>query len=162
MPPELPALRAQFLFHLGLVEQRSGRQAEAEARFLEALRLDPEHPAGWIRLGIVLWTRGETEEAERAWARAVSVAPRWITYQLWEIRQAASEMPDTAAIARERLAFNLGALLEQYRQPGQALEQYRVAATLLPDEVTACRRAKRLAARVAISEPVACSGGARP
>jgi protein O-mannosyl-transferase len=162
VPPELPALRAQFLFHLGLVEQRSGRQAEAEARLREALHLDPEHPAGWIRLGIVLWTRGEREEAERAWAHAVSLAPHWVTYQLWEIRQAASEMPDTAAMARGRLAFNLGALLEQYRQPGQALEQYRVAAALLPDEETACRRAKRLAARVAISEPVACSAGARP
>jgi len=162
VPPELPALRAQFLFHLGIVEQRSGRRADAEARFREALRLDPEHPAGWIRLGIVLWTRGEREEAEGAWTRAVSLAPHWVTYQLWEIRQAASEMPDTAVIARGRLAFNLGALLEQYGQPGQALEQYRVAAALLADDATACGRAKRLAAGADISEPVACSAGVRP
>ncbi len=68
----------------------------------------------------------------------------------------------TAVRARGRLALNLGALLEHYRQPGQALEQYGVAAALLPDEVTACRRPRRVAARVAISEPVACAAGARP
>jgi len=72
-------------------------QPSVAARFREALRLDPEHPAGWIKLGIILRRRGEGEEAERAWAHALS-----------------------------------------------------------------CGRAKRLAARVAISEPVACSEGARP
>jgi hypothetical protein len=58
--------------------------------------------------------------------------------------------------------LNLGALLEQYRQPGQALEQYRAAAVLLPDDVTAGGRARRLAAMVASSEPVACGRGGRP
>ena len=162
VPPELPALRAQFLFHLGVVEQRSERPPEAEARFREALRLDPDHPAAWIRLGTALWTRDQTEEAERAWARAVSLAPKWERYQLWEIRQAASEMPEAAMVARGRLAFNLGALLEQYRQRDEALEQYRVAAALLPDDVMACRRAKRLAARATGGEPVACGAGTRP
>src|SRR5206468_2779027 len=111
VPPELPTLRAQFLFHLGIVEQRRGRSADAEARFREALRLDPEHPAAWIRLGVILWARGQQEEATRAWVEAISLAPRWSAYQLWEIRLAASEMPEAAAVARGRLAFNLVALL---------------------------------------------------
>jgi tetratricopeptide (TPR) repeat protein len=162
VPPELPALRAQFLFHLGLVDQRANRPGNAEARFREALRFDPEHPAAWIRLGVVRWARGQREEATQAWAQAVSFAPRWGDYQLWEIRLAASEVPDAATVARGRLAFNLGALLEQYGQPGQALEQYRVAAALLPDDVTACGRAKGLAAAVAPHEPVACAAGGRP
>jgi tetratricopeptide (TPR) repeat protein len=162
VPPDLPALRAQFLFHLGIVEQRRGRPADAEARFREALRLDPQHPAGWIRLGVILWARGQREEATRAWAEAVSLAPRWGAYQLWEIRLAVSEVPEVAAVARGRLAFNLGALLEQYRQPGQALEQYRVALALLPDDLTACGRAKRLSAAVAPGEAVACAPRGRP
>jgi hypothetical protein len=89
---------------------------------------------------------------------------RWPTplLRLWEIRQAASEVPEAARVARGRLAFNLGALLEQYRQPGQALEQYRAAAILLPDDVTAGGRARRLAAMVASSKPVACGRGGRP
>jgi protein O-mannosyl-transferase len=162
VPPEFPTLRAQFLFHVGMVELRGGRPADAEARFREALRLDPEHPAAWIRLGVVLWARGQREEATRAWAKAVSLAPRWGAYQLWEIRLAASEMPEVAAVARGRLAFNLGALLEHYRQPGQALEQYRVAAALLPDDMTACGRAKRLSAAMAPGETVACDFRGRP
>jgi protein O-mannosyl-transferase len=161
VPPELPALRAQFLFHLGLVDGRAGRNSDAETRFRDALRLDPEHPAAWIRLGTTLWARGRQEEAQQAWARAVALAPRWGRYQVWEIRQAASEIPEAALIARGRLAFNLGALLEQYRQPEQALEQYRLAAALLPDDVTACQRATRLAATLASSERVACGAGAR-
>jgi tetratricopeptide (TPR) repeat protein len=162
VPPDLPALRAQFLFHLGIVEQRRGRPADAEARFREALRLDPQHPAGWIRLGVILWARGQREEATRAWAEAVSLAPRGGAYDLWEIRLAVSEVLEVAAVARGRLAFNLGALLEQYRQPGQALEQYRVAAALLPDDLTACGRAKRLSAAVAPGEAVACAPRGRP
>lgn len=161
VPPELPALRAQFLFHLGIVDLQSRQPGPAEARFRDALRLDPEHPAAWIRLGTTLWARGRREEAEQAWARAVALAPRWPRYQLWEIRQAAAETPAAAVVARGRLAFNLGALLEQHHQPGQALEQYRVAVTLLPDDATACERARRLAATVAGSAPVACGAGAR-
>ena len=83
-------------------------------------------------------------------------------YQLWEIRLAVSEVPEVAAVALGRLAFNLGALLEQYRQPGQALEQYRVAAALLPDDLAACGRAKRLSAAVAPGEAVACAPRGRP
>jgi tetratricopeptide (TPR) repeat protein len=160
--PGLPALRAQFLFHLGLVARQAGRNADAEARFRDALRLDPEHPAAWIRLGTTLWARGRQEEAQLAWARAVALGPRWGRYQVWEIRQAASDLPEAAVMARGRLAFSLGALLEQYRQPGQALEQYRLAAALLPDDVAVCQQVTRLVATLARSTLVACGGaGAR-
>ena len=159
VPADLPALRAQFLFHLGIVEQRAGRRSDAEARFHDAVHIDSQHPAAWIRLGTVLWASGRKEEAEQAWARAISLAPRWGAYQLWEIRQAAAEVPDAAVVARGRLAFNLGALLEAYRQPAQAFEQYRLALALLPDDGDACRRAQRLAAA---GERIACGGQARP
>jgi tetratricopeptide (TPR) repeat protein/uncharacterized membrane protein len=162
VPPELSAFRAQFLFHLGIVEQRANRPGDAESRLRETLHLDPEHPAAWIRLGVILWTHGQREEATRAWAQAVSLAPRWGDYQLWEIRLAVSEVPEAAAVARGRLAFNLGTLLEQYRQPGQALEQYRVAVALLPDDVTAGGRARRLAMAMVPREPVTCAPGKRP
>jgi len=159
VPAELPALRAQFLVHLGIVEQRARRPADAGARFRDAILVDSQHPVAWIRLGTVLWANGRKEEAEAAWARAVSLAPRWDAYQLWEIRQAAAELPDTAVVARSRLALNLGAMLEAYRQPAQALEQYRLAVALLPDDGDACRRAQRLAPA---GERIACDERARP
>lgn len=161
VPPGLPLLRAQFLFHLGLVDRQAGRNSDAEIRFRDALRLDPEHPAAWIRLGTILWASGRQPEAQQAWARAVALAPRWGLYQVWELRQATAEIPEAAVVARGRVAFNLGALLEQYRQPEQALEQYRLAAALLPDDVTACQRATRLDASLARGERVACGAGAR-
>jgi hypothetical protein len=134
----------------------------AHARPRDLRLAGPEHPAAWIRLGVILWTHGQREEATRAWAQAVSLAPRWGDYQLWEIRLAVSEVPEAAAVARGRLAFNLGTLLEQYRQPGQALEQYRVAVALLPDDVTAGGRARRLAMAMVPREPVTCAPGKRP
>jgi tetratricopeptide (TPR) repeat protein len=158
VPADLPSLRAQFLFHLGIVALRAGQPAEAETRFREALRFDPEQPAAWTRLGTVLWEGGRRDEAQQAWARAVALAGRWGRYQMWEIRQAAEEMPAAAVVARGRLAFNLGAMLEQYGQRAQALEQYRLAASLSPDDDVACRRAARLAAEARAGGRVACVG----
>jgi hypothetical protein len=50
---------------------------------------------------------------------------------------------------------------EQYGQPRQALEQYRLASTLLPGDVRASQRAKRLASKVSAGERVMCGAGAR-
>jgi len=144
VPPELPALRAQFLFHIALVEQRAGRMAAAEARLREALQLDPEHPAALIRLGTALWTREARDEARQAWTRAAALASHWSRYQLWEIRSALEAMPDVPLRERGMLAFHLGTWLEQHGQRGQALELYRRAATLPPGDRTACERASRL------------------
>jgi len=155
VPPELPALRAQFLFHIALVEQRAGRMAAAEARLREALQLDPEHPAALIRLGTALWTREARDEARQAWTRAAALASHWSRYQLWEIRSALEAMPDVPLRERGMLAFHLGTWLEQHGQRGQALELYRRAATLPPGDRTACERASRLDPRAE------CGAGAR-
>ena len=83
-----------------------------------------------------------------------------LAYRLLELGFGAGARPHDLRLAAA--VANLGALHEQYRQPGQALEQYRAAAVLLPDDVTAGGRARRLAAMVASSKPVACGLGGRP
>lgn len=132
VPASVPALRAQFLLHLGIVEQRAGRPMEAERRIREALMLDPDHPVAWIRLGTLLQARGARGEAAAALATAAERGPVWSRYHVWELRAAIAEVPDEFPEARARLAFALAVLLQEYRNPDEAEELYRLAVRLDP------------------------------
>jgi hypothetical protein len=79
-----------------------------------------------------------------------------IDYVLWDMNLAGYHL--TSVIIHSVNAF---LCYEQYGQTRQALEQYRLASTLLPDDVTACQRARRLASKVSAGERVLCGAGAR-
>ena len=93
VPDGLPWLRAQFMLQLGIVEERAGKPLAAESRYQDALALDPAHPVARIRLGALLFDRGQRAEAEREWARVLALFPEWDRYQLWEIRAAIKTAP---------------------------------------------------------------------
>jgi tetratricopeptide (TPR) repeat protein len=162
VPDSLPWLRAQFTLHLGIVEERAGRPQAAESWYREALTLDPAHPVARIRLGALLFERGERAEAGRQWTRALALFPEWNRYQLWEIRSAIEQVPLTEPDARGRFALALAILLEGHRALDEAGEQYALAGALLrdgdPAQREACERARRLAgARSPVSShPTAC------
>ena len=132
VPVALPALRAQFVLHVGLVEQQAGRPVEAERRIREALTLDPDHPVAWIRLGTLLQAHGARGEAAAALAAAVERASVWSRYHVWELRAAILAVPEEIPDARARLAFLLAVLLQQYRGDAEAEELYRLAVRLDP------------------------------
>ncbi|HEU5193015.1 MAG TPA: tetratricopeptide repeat protein [Methylomirabilota bacterium] len=132
VPASLPALRAQFTLHLALVDAQAGRPAEAERRLREALALDPGHPVAWIRLGNLLWARGASEEAVRAWSAALERTAAWPRYQVWELRAAVAGVPEASPAARARLAFALALMLQEYRAHAEAEEHYRLAVRLEP------------------------------
>jgi len=132
VPASLPALRAQFALHLGMVEQRAGRPAEAERRLREALSLDPDHPVAWIRLGTLMQARGARAEAAAALAAAADRAPVWNRYQVWELRSAIADVPDELPEAHARLALPLAILLQEYRGHAEAEALYRLAVRLDP------------------------------
>ena len=132
VPASLPALRAQFVLHLGLVEQQAGRPAEAERRIREALTLDADHPVAWIRLGTLLQAHGARAEAAAALAAAADRASVWSRYHVWELRAAILTVPDELPEARARLAFPLAVLLQRYRGDPEAEELYRLAVRLDP------------------------------
>jgi len=161
VPDSLPWLRAQFMLQLGIVEERAGNPLAAESRYREALTLDPAHPVARIRLGALLFDRGQRAEAEREWARVLALFPEWDRYQLWEIRAAIKQVPAAEPEVRGRLALALAMLLERRRALEEAAEQYRLAADLIragdPSQREACERARRLAP--ADSLPTTC--GAR-
>jgi Tfp pilus assembly protein PilF len=133
VPDHLTDLKAQLDLHRGIVEQRAGRPVAAERYFRDALVQDPTHAVALIRLGTVLLQQGRAAEAEATWTRAVETQEHWNRYQLWELGQAIEQVPKANATARGRLALALGGLLQRQGELEPALEQYRIATALLPD-----------------------------
>jgi tetratricopeptide (TPR) repeat protein len=133
VPDQLTDLKAQLDVHLGIVEQRAGRPVAAERHFRDALVQEPTHAVALIRLGTVLLQGGRAAEADAAWTRAVETQERWNRYQPWELGQAIEQVPKANATARGRLALALGGLLQRQGELEPALEQYRIATALLPD-----------------------------
>src|SRR5438128_857929 len=136
-PDRLPALKAQLLLHMGLIEQRARRPAAAEARFRQALAVDPDHPVALIRLGSALLQGRESVEAQGLLERAAQLGPRWGAYDAGELRSAVAQVPPEAGAVRGRLAHAMAGLLRRHGQLDEALELYRLAAELLPANAAA-------------------------
>jgi tetratricopeptide (TPR) repeat protein len=122
---------------LGIVEQRAGHLADAERALGEGLALDPGHPAGLIRLGVVRLARGNESAGREDLSRAIALMGPDSRYKNWELRQAIEEIPDTARSERGRLALGLGLRLQASGALEQAEEQYLAASTLLSDSFDA-------------------------
>ena len=126
VPDSLPGLRAQFLVHRGIVEQRAGRPAEAEQDFRRALGLDPVHAVAMVRWGDTLLALGRAAEADRALRAAVP--RRRGGYHVWEVRQAVESLsPVARRETRGDLTVALGVLLQRHDAVAQAEAAYRRA-----------------------------------
>jgi Flp pilus assembly protein TadD len=136
-PDRLPALKAQLLLHMGLIEQRARRPAAAEERFRQALVVDPDHPVVLIRLGSALLQGRESVEAQGLLERAAQLGPRWGAYDAGELRGAVAQVPPEAGAVRGRLAHAMAGLLRRHGHLDEALELYRLAAELLPANAAA-------------------------
>ncbi|HWM79874.1 MAG TPA: tetratricopeptide repeat protein, partial [Methylomirabilota bacterium] len=136
-PDRLPALKAQLLLHMGLIEQRAGRPAAAEERFRQALAVDPDHPVALIRLGSALLQGREGVEAQNLLERAAQLGPRWGAYDAGELRSAVGQVPPAAGGVRGRLAHAMAGLLRRHGHLDEAIELYRLAAELLPANAAA-------------------------
>jgi len=136
-PDRLPALKAQLLLHMGLIEQRARRPAAAEERFRQALAVDPDHPVALIRLGSALLQGRESVEAQGLLERAAQLGPRWGAYDAGELRSAVAQVPPEAGAVRGRLAHAMAGLLRRHGHLDEALELYRRAAELLPANAAA-------------------------
>ncbi|HTJ51820.1 MAG TPA: tetratricopeptide repeat protein [Cyclobacteriaceae bacterium] len=68
--------RAQILTSYGIYLASIGKQAEAERKIREALRMNPSEVLALINLGNLLDEHGKKEEAEKSYRKAITLAPR--------------------------------------------------------------------------------------
>jgi tetratricopeptide (TPR) repeat protein len=95
----------------GVAAFREGRSGQAEQHFRTVLRRDREHVTARLYLARILRDQGRHQEAAQL------------------LREAAGTAPRDAAVRRE-----LGYLLLDLQRPDAAVEQFRMAVELEPDE----------------------------
>ncbi|SFP06013.1 tetratricopeptide repeat protein [Tranquillimonas alkanivorans] len=64
---------AEILSSIGSANLRLGRLNQAEGLLREAVETDPDYPAAWNNLGVVLMERGKVPEAAQAFHRAFAL-----------------------------------------------------------------------------------------
>jgi protein O-mannosyl-transferase len=95
---------------LGQALDATGDETNALAYCREAVRLDPDYPAGQFFLAIVLWKMGGTNEALEHVDRAAQAAPQDSSFQ-----------------------YNLGKFLLEHGFPDQAAPRFIFALKISPD-----------------------------
>jgi tetratricopeptide (TPR) repeat protein len=115
-----PARAAGEFYEWGCDLERCAPQ-EAEAAYLKALELEPEHPGAHLNLGRLLHDQGELAAAEGHYRQALA-------------------SPELVALA----AYNLGTVLEDRGHRDAALEAYRAALAAEPALADAHFNAARL------------------
>jgi tetratricopeptide (TPR) repeat protein len=118
VPPTIEVISAKVARHPGqpyLLNELGnqlllhGRREDAEARYKQAVALDPRHAAAWNNLGVVRTAMGKHSSAEQAYRKAVKIQPNYAL--AW---------------------YNLGASLDARNLYDQAIEAYRRAFVLDP------------------------------
>jgi protein O-mannosyl-transferase len=137
VPATRSSVRAQLLLHRGIVEQRAGDAAAAEASFRHVLTLDPRHPTACIRLGIIRAGQGDPAAAAAFYASAAGLSAEWPRYPLWEIRAAVAEVSHGDAAARALLGLALAIALQERNALDQAEAEYRLVLRLAPRQAAA-------------------------
>jgi protein O-GlcNAc transferase len=114
---------------------RQGRLAEAEANYLEALRLDPHQPDAWHLLGVVLTQTGRAAQGAEHMRRSLSLRPDqpMVYANLGNALSKLGRWQEAIASYRKALALqsslvdthhNLGLALAQTGRLDEALECY--------------------------------------
>ena len=97
-PPALVHMRAAVEL------ERAGRLDEAAERYTQVLESRPESLRAWVNLGNVEAGRGRPQDAERAYRRALSVAPDdpdALNNLAWLLLQEGSRLEEAEALAHD-------------------------------------------------------------
>jgi tetratricopeptide (TPR) repeat protein len=138
--PELHFNLATALFAKGELEH-----AAAECR--TALTRKPAFPAAALKLALILTKQGKCAQAREQYARTLRLDPQnadahlglgLTLMQIGDLQEAAKEFQDVQRLRSDAQAhYNLALVLALQGRSGEALEQYRAAATLAPSWPTA-------------------------
>lgn len=129
-----PAESAQSLdvdLLLADLNNRPGKEKDAQARLEQLARENPQRPEPWAGLAYLAWAAGNSRQAEENFAKAFTLGDR-NPRMLWDYgRLAEREHPEQASEAlnallvaepeRTEARFELAALKLQTQKPGEAL-----------------------------------------
>lgn len=92
---------------LALALEESGRISEAEAQFLETIRINPEYPQARHRYGVLLARLARLDEAMTRYREALAMNPDYIEagYQLASTLMIAGRPSEAAAVIRDLIAL---------------------------------------------------------
>jgi len=124
------------------------RHAEAEAQYLEALRLNPEYPEALVHLGLALFERGDLKGATARFTAAVYLRPGYTPAlgRLAECLLRQGRLAEAEARYRDcvqlcptnaEMRINLGGVLWREGRGDDALAEYAAAAKLDPQSALA-------------------------
>ena len=129
---------------VGIDHYLAGHLAEAEARFRQALAVQPDYADAQCNLGVVFFGQGKIDEAIAAYRQAIRIAPDFAMAQvniggalrkqgkideaIAAYRQAIRIMPDYA-----EAHCNLGIALQAQRKLEEAIAAYHQAIRIKPD-----------------------------
>jgi tetratricopeptide (TPR) repeat protein len=142
--PGDPGLSAGEHCDAGVALYRQGRNAEAEAAFRAAIRLDPGSSPAHGNLARLLWRAGQKREAEAAYREAVRADPGSSVAHsdLGDVLLATGRYPQAEAAYREAIRLErtnvrarngLGQALEGSGQQRKAWAVYRELSRMRPD-----------------------------
>jgi predicted O-linked N-acetylglucosamine transferase (SPINDLY family) len=143
-------------FDLALQTHRAGDLTRAEHLYRRCLEVNPQHPASWHLLGVVVTHRGRPQEALKHISRAISLQPNEAAFHLNHgvALQAVGRRYDAIASFREALRLqpdfphahnNLANAFYEQGDRGQAFSHWRKAIESLPNYVEArCNLARAL------------------
>ena len=131
-----------------LALHRSGRLAEAEAVYRQALEEAPDDPEALNHLGLLRYQRGDSRQALTLLRRAVAASPRSATchLHLGLVLEQGSDLESALAAYREAVrlkprapdaSFNAGLVLLRLERPAEAEECFRRVLALEPDDAEA-------------------------
>ena len=108
---DMAALRAELLFNEGNALHGVGRMAEAEARWLHALALQPDHAEALNNLGLLQQDQGRLRDAESSYRAALRSRPGYAVahHNLGNVLQHLGELDEAVACYRRALDLGLEA-----------------------------------------------------
>ncbi|MFH1278384.1 MAG: tetratricopeptide repeat protein [Candidatus Eisenbacteria bacterium] len=148
--PDHAAARAFSLTHLGNALHEAGDRDEAEAAFLDALRLLPGHATAEFNLGRLYQAEGRLREASERYRAAVREIPTFAEayMNLGVVHRALGENERAVVEYREAVRlrpdywparYNLGNALQDLERYDEAAGQYELAASMEPKDVNIVR-----------------------
>jgi len=134
--------------HLGMALAKQGHPDQAQAHFLEAVRINPTYATPYLAMGIYAARDNRIEEAVGYFSQALKIWPEYFEAHLNLARLAALQNRPEQALEHYRRAleinpdyapahFELGNLLRALGRPTEALTHYEKNLRLEPKQIKA-------------------------